>query len=308
MGITAALQFLPCESRLYQINSQCLTIFHQIFVLSCRFKMLIGPFVRNHCFCIAADNPYHTTYWIILSCIFSKKPKCKCASARKRHRSCHLLIYSMFSFTLWIHICIVFRSDTHEEVTFMYMISLWPKWENIDLGRWASHLCLLQGLLDFKTFESDLNLRKFLFAHNKLLMLKNLAGRTSLDRKSGPTLSGRQNIWNDRCEDSQKKISKYLPSSPFFAFFASILSWNSTKILTCTSASSESSCFSCKCFFVRCVNTTYLITETPLVTACCIAYLVDDNVLHLPIFATLLLDLIVELLINLIRSDLGQSD
>ena len=168
--------------------------------------MLIGPFVRNHCFCIAADNPYnpyHTTYWIILSCIFSKKPKCKCASARKRHRSCHLLIYSMFSFTLWIHICIVFRSDTHEEVTFMYMISLWPKWENIDLGRWASHLCLLQGLLDFKTFESDLNLRKFLFAHNKLLMLKNLADRTSPDRKSGPTLSGRQNIWKYRCEDAQ---------------------------------------------------------------------------------------------------------
>ena len=206
MGITAALQFLPCESRLYQINSQCLTIFQQIFVLSCRFKMIIGPFVRNHCFCIAADNPYHTTYWIILSCIFSKKPKCKCASARKRHRSCHLLIYSMFSFTLWIHICIVFRSDTHEEVTFMYMISLWPKWENIDLGRWASHLCLLQGLLDFKTFESELNLRKFLFAHNKLLMLKNLAGRTSLDRKSGPTLSGRQNIWNGRCEDKQKNL------------------------------------------------------------------------------------------------------
>ena len=47
MGITAALQFLPCESRLYQINSQCLTIFQQIFVLSCRFKMIIGPFVRN---------------------------------------------------------------------------------------------------------------------------------------------------------------------------------------------------------------------------------------------------------------------
>ena len=245
MGITAALQFLPCESRLYQISSQCLTIFDHIFVLSCRFKMLIGPFVRNHCFCIAADNPYHTIHWIILSCIFSKRPKCEWASARKWHQSCHLLIYSMFSFTLWIHICIVFRSDTHEEVTFMYMISLWPKWENIDLGRWASHFCLLQGLLDFKTFESDLNLRKFLLAHNKLLMLKNLAGRTSLDRKSGPKLSGRQNIWNDRCEDSQKEISKYLPSSPFFAFFASILSWNSTKILTCTSASSESSCFSC---------------------------------------------------------------
>ena len=49
----------------------------------------------------------------------------------------------------------------------MYMISLWPKWENIDLGRWASHLCLLQGLLDFKTLESDLNLRKFLLAHKK---------------------------------------------------------------------------------------------------------------------------------------------
>ena len=43
-------------------------------------------------------------------------------------------------------------------------------------------------------------------------------------------------------------------------------------------------------------------------TACCIPYLVDDNILHLPIFATLLLDLIVELLINLIRSDLGQID
>ena len=43
-------------------------------------------------------------------------------------------------------------------------------------------------------------------------------------------------------------------------------------------------------------------------TACCIPYLVDDNILHLPIFATLLLDLIVELLINLIRSDLGQTD
>ena len=43
-------------------------------------------------------------------------------------------------------------------------------------------------------------------------------------------------------------------------------------------------------------------------TACCITYLVDDNVLHLPIFATLLLDLIVELLINLIRPDLGQTD
>ena len=90
----------------------------------------------------------------------------------------------------------------------MYMISLWPKWENIDLGRWASHFCLLQGLLDFKTFGSDLNLRKFLLAHNKLLMLKNLAGRTSLDRKSGPKLSGRQNIWNDRCKDSQKKNNK----------------------------------------------------------------------------------------------------
>ena len=95
----------------------------------------------------------------------------------------------------------------------MYMISLWPKWENIDLGRWASHLCLLQGLLDFKTFESELNLRKFLFAHNKLLMLKNLADRTSPDRKSGPTLSGRQNIWKYRCEDAQFSFFfKYLPS------------------------------------------------------------------------------------------------
>merc|ERR1712223_318274 len=93
----------------------------------------------------------------------------------------------------------------------MCMISLWPKWENIVLDRWTSHLCLLPGLLDFKTFQSDLNLRKFLLAQNKLLMLKNLADRTSLDRKSGPTLSGRQNIWKYRCEDSQKKI-KYVPS------------------------------------------------------------------------------------------------
>ena len=56
MGITAALQFLPYESRLYQVSSQCLSIFDQIFVLSCRFKMLIGPIVRNHCFYIAANN------------------------------------------------------------------------------------------------------------------------------------------------------------------------------------------------------------------------------------------------------------
>ena len=96
-------------------------------------------------------------------------------------------------------------------------------------------------------------------------------------------------------------LSIYLPSSPFFAFFASILSWNSTKILTCTSASSESSCFSCKCFFRQ-------LCQYHLSRACCIPYLVDDNILHLPIFATLLLDLIVELLINLIRSDLGQID
>ena len=49
----------------------------------------------------------------------------------------------------------------------MYMISLWPKWENIDLGRWASHLCLLQGLFRFQDFRIRLNLRKFLLVQKK---------------------------------------------------------------------------------------------------------------------------------------------
>ena len=36
-------------------------------------------------------------------------------------------------------------------------------------------------------------------------------------------------------------------------------------------------------------------------------YLINDNVLHLAIFSTLLLDFLMQLLINLIRTDLVQT-
>lgn len=91
MGITAALQFLPCESRLYQISSQCHTIFDQIFVLSCRFKMLIGPFVRNHCFYIAADNPYHTSIGSSFLASFPKGPN---VSGHQQESGISLVIFS----------------------------------------------------------------------------------------------------------------------------------------------------------------------------------------------------------------------
>ena len=73
--------------------------------------------------------------------------------------------------------------------------------------------------------------------------------------------------------------AKNLPSRPFLAFLALMLSLNSTKIFTKTSASSDSSCFSWWKVSVQegCVRLSL------------VSYLVDDNMVDFPIFVAFLL-------------------